>query len=172
MAASPVIKQIAGYSYVVFWGLILLLAGLGQQITPLDFIECLLPAILLVYALGWALRNTLGKHQQQGMKHIRSGEFQKAIPCFEQSYKFFANRPWLDKWRFLLMLSISQVSYREMAQNNIAFSYAQLGDGLQARAYYQRVLAEFPDSGLAEAALRLLDAGSGLGHFPARATPE
>lgn len=172
MATSPVIRQIAGYSYLVFWGLIWLLAWLGQQMTPLDFVECLFPAILLAYALGWVLRNTLGKQQQQGMRHIRNGEFQQAISCFEQSYTFFTNRPWLDKWRFLLMLSTSRISYREMALNNIAFSYSQLGDGLQARAYYQRVLTEFPDNGLAEAALRLLDAGSGLGHFPARTTPE
>jgi hypothetical protein len=44
-----------------------------------------------------------------------------------------------------------------MALANIAFCYGQLGNGVQCRYYYEKCLDLFPDSGLATAALRMLD---------------
>jgi hypothetical protein len=44
-----------------------------------------------------------------------------------------------------------------MALNNIAFCYGQLGNGNLSKEYYQKTLDEFPESGLAKAALRLLN---------------
>ncbi|HEX7447932.1 MAG TPA: hypothetical protein VF306_10325 [Pirellulales bacterium] len=54
-------------------------------------------------------------------------------------------------------MSSSAISYREMALCNIAFCYAQLGNGENAELYYRRTLDEFPDSGLADAALRMIE---------------
>ena len=45
-----------------------------------------------------------------------------------------------------------------MAICNIAFSYSQIGDGEQARSYYEKCLERFPESGLALTALRMTDA--------------
>lgn len=95
------------------------------------------------------------------MQLIRKGDFLNAIPHFEQSYTYFSEKIWLDKWRFVVMLSTSQMGYREMALNNVAFCYSQLGQGEQARDYYHQVLAKYPDNGLAQAALRMLDASRG-----------
>ena len=55
------------------------------------------------------------------------------------------------------MMSRSAMSYREMAQINIAFAYSQIGDSAKAKQYYQRALDEFPHSGMARAALRMID---------------
>jgi TolA-binding protein len=55
------------------------------------------------------------------------------------------------------MMSPSAISYREMALVNIAFSVSQLGQGTDAKEYYQRALDEFPNSAMAKAALRLIE---------------
>ena len=44
-----------------------------------------------------------------------------------------------------------------MALNNIAFAYGQIGDGKKAKEYYERLLTEFPRSGIAKAALKMID---------------
>lgn len=159
MAATPVVRQIAWNAYLVFVVFLGLATWLGTRFTPLTLHHNLVLALLLYYALGWLLRMRLGRYQNQGMKRVHQGEFLEAIPWFEKSYSYFTARPWLDKWRFWLMLSTSQMGYREMALNNIAFCYSQLGDGQQARTYYRQLLTEYPGNGLATAALRLLDAG-------------
>ncbi|MDU0369229.1 tol-pal system YbgF family protein [Hymenobacter endophyticus] len=161
MVKTPTVRNISWIAYVVFYGLIVLLAWLGTGISSLDFIQCLLPAMLAAYLLSWTLRTTLGRYQQRGMQLIRKDDFLNAIPHFEQSYAYFSEKKWLDKWRYILMLSTSQMEYREMALNNIAFCYSQLGQGESARRYYHQVLAEYPDNGLAQAALKMLDAGPG-----------
>ena len=56
-------------------------------------------------------------------------------------------------------MSASAMSYREMALCNIAFCYSQIGKGMKAIEYYQRVLKEFPNSGLAQSALRMIESG-------------
>ncbi len=44
-----------------------------------------------------------------------------------------------------------------MALNNIAFCYGQMGNGEKSREYYEKILQEFPGSGLAKTALRFLN---------------
>ncbi|RYZ22546.1 MAG: hypothetical protein EOO10_21625 [Chitinophagaceae bacterium] len=48
------------------------------------------------------------------------------------------------------------MSYREMALCNVAFCYSQIGEGKMAIDWYTRTLKEFPESGLAQTALRML----------------
>jgi len=45
----------------------------------------------------------------------------------------------------------------KMALINIAFAYGQIGSGEKAKEYYQRAQEEFPDSGMAAAALTLIE---------------
>ena len=52
------------------------------------------------------------------------------------------------------------MSYKEMALNNIGFCYSQIGQGKVSKEYYERTLKEFPDSGIAKVALRLLNSMS------------
>lgn len=82
-----------------------------------------------------------------------------AISYFQKSYDFFQRYSWLDRFGYLVLLNSSAISYREMALNNIAFSYGQAGDGENAKEYYEKTLLEFPNSTLACAGLNLLNAG-------------
>ena len=77
---------------------------------------------------------------------------------FEESYAFFKKYPWVDKYRYITVLSASKIPFGEMALNNIAFSYGQLGNRKKARAYYKQTLAEYPNSEIAQVALNLLNA--------------
>jgi hypothetical protein len=93
-----------------------------------------------------------------GVSLFRQERFADALPHFQRSYEFFTRHRWLDDWRFLTMLSSSRISYREMALLNVAFCYSQTGDGQRSRQCYQQALQEFPDSRMAQAALRMFEA--------------
>ena len=43
-----------------------------------------------------------------------------------------------------------------MALINIAFAYSQIGNGERSKEFYQRAQEEFPDSGMANAALNMI----------------
>ena len=49
------------------------------------------------------------------------------------------------------------MNYREMALCNIAFCYGQIGNGTKAIEFYQKTLVEFPENGIAESALKMLN---------------
>ncbi|MCZ4408797.1 hypothetical protein O3Q51_08260 [Cryomorphaceae bacterium 1068] len=110
--------------------------------------------------LSQFLRQTIAKEHRKGMASVKREDFKNAIPHFEQSYAFFKKYDWVDKYRFLTLLSSGKISYKEMALNNIAFCYGQMGNGKASKEYYERTLKEFPESGIAKAALRLLNSMS------------
>lgn len=62
----------------------------------------------------------------------------------------------IDKLRAFTLLSAARMSYREMGLCNIAFGLSQLGRGADAKAAYQRVLRDYPDNSLANAALAMI----------------
>ena len=75
----------------------------------------------------------------------------------QESYDFFTRCRWLDRYRAVTLMSLSAISYREMALINIAFAYSQIGDGGKAKEHYERALDDFPNSGMASAALKLIN---------------
>lgn len=109
----------------------------------------------LAYSIG--SRRIIPKAHRAGIALVKQQRFAEAIPKFQESFEFFERHPWIDRFRSITLMSPSAASYQEMALANIAFCYGQLGDGEQSRMYYQRCLERYPDSGLATAALRMLD---------------
>jgi tetratricopeptide (TPR) repeat protein len=108
--------------------------------------------------LSFCLRYSMSGAHRRGMNHFKLGDYAAAIPEFEVSYEFFSRHLWIDRYRFLTLLSSSRISYREMALANQAYCYGQIGEGEQARVLYEKANAEFPDREIAKAALRLMDA--------------
>ena len=90
------------------------------------------------------------------MRLVHKKEFQNAIPYFHKSYDFFNKHSWIDKYRYVTLLSSSKMCYREMALNNIAFCYSQIGEGDKAVEYYSQTLEEYPDNEMAKAALNFI----------------
>lgn len=108
------------------------------------------------FLISYGLRMFIPKLHNKGMKHVKKGEFAQAIPYFHQSYDFFEKNLWVDKYRFITVLSSSAMSYREMALTNIALAYTQLGELLKAKEFYEKTLVEFPKSVLAKDELALI----------------
>lgn len=109
---------------------------------------------------AFALREFIARAHRAGIRLTKQQRFEEAIPKFQESLAFFNRHPWVDQFRSLTLLSSSAMSYREMGLANIAFCYTQIGQGDEARRYYQKCLQQYPNSGLAMSALRMLDSVS------------
>lgn len=150
----PTVRQIAWISIVpqlLVMGIIMLI---WYQYNKSDF---LLYGAVTYLVISQLLRRIVAKDHRKGMSKVKLEKFEDAIPHFEKSYEFFKTNDWVDKYRFLTLLSSGRMTYKEMALNNIAFCYGQIGDGKLSKEYYERTLDEFPNSGMAKAGLRLLN---------------
>jgi len=115
-------------------------------------------SIYLAYSFG--SRAILARHHKSGVRRLRRRRWAEALPCFQRSQAFFERFPWLDRYRQLFLMSPSGASYHEMALLNQAACLVRLDRGFEARQLYERVLDLYPDSPVAEAALKAMAAGT------------
>ncbi|UIR57320.1 tetratricopeptide repeat protein [Sphingobacterium sp. SRCM116780] len=113
-------------------------------------------SVIIYLLLLIVLKTAVPLSHKKGMSLIKKGEFRKAIEKFENSVTFFTKNAWVDKFRYITILSSSKMCYREMALCNIAFCYTQTNEPTKARYYYEMVLREYPNNGLAIAALNAI----------------
>jgi len=151
---TPTIKQISWISIIPQLIVMGVIMSLWYLINPE---KALLFGALTYLAISFSLRNLIPKDHRNGMKKVKNGNFKEAISDFEKSYEFFNKNEWIDKNRFLTLLSSSRISYKEMALNNIAFCYGQIGNGIKSKEFYERTLKEFPESAIAKAGLNMLN---------------
>ena len=152
--STPTIRQTAWITIIPHLMIMGLFVLVWYQFFP--DVAFLLGALTYLI-LSFCLRMFIPTDQRKGMKNVRMGNYEAAMQDFEQSYDFFDRNEWLDKYRYITMLSSSKMAYKEMALVNIAFCYSQLGNGEKAREYYERTLTEYPANGMATAALKMLD---------------
>ena len=155
-SSPPVIRQISWVSVIPQLAILGMLILLMTQLVPRNGMVWG-ASIFLMYSFG--SRFLISRHHAKGMALIRENNFQDAIQKFLDSLAFFDRHPWIDRFRSIVLMSSSKISYTEMALANIAFCYSQIGDGASATAYYQKCLARFPNSSIANAALNMLSAG-------------
>ena len=152
-SGKPIIRQIAWISFIPNFILIALLYCLFCCITPP---ETTVYSVPLCYFLIVILLRNIPRAHRRAIKLFKAEQYAQAITEFQNSYDFFMERQWLDKYRYLLLLSSSRISYTEMALLNIAFCYTQIGEGALARVYFEKTLSQFPGSEMARSALRLI----------------
>lgn len=144
---------------VIFQVFMFFCAGILVYMTGLmpDFLISLFlgTAILVVYY--YLIRNTLNLDFARGIRSVKSGKFKDAASSFEKSASFFAKYPFLDTWRFIILLSSSQYGYREMALTNLGFVYAKLGDHILSKKNYEMCIELNPKNKSALAALSLIN---------------
>jgi tetratricopeptide (TPR) repeat protein len=119
-----------------------------------------IPALIgagVYIGLSVILKKTLARYNQRGMVYLKNGEFAEALKEFQQSYDVFSRYRWIDKWRYVILLSSNRMCFQEMALLNMAYCSAQLGLEEKARELYKRTLTEFPESAMARAAIQILD---------------
>lgn len=151
---APIVSQIAWISAIPqivilgFFIYLFFLLGVGFPFVfgPLTYL-----------VLSYGLKKLLTNNHQKGINAIKKGNFKDAIPHFEKSVEHFDQNSWVDKYRFLTVLSSSRMTYREMSLCNIAFCYAQTGNGSKAIEYYELALKDYPNNILAKAALKFVD---------------
>jgi len=115
---------------------------------------------LIYLSYSYGSRFLLLRYHRQGRKLTDQKNYTEAIQAFKLSYNFFSKYSWVDRFRYLTMMTPAHQSFREMALINIAYCYGQLGDKDQTKAYYERALREFPESVMAQSALDFIVTGS------------
>jgi len=126
----PTVRQVA---WIYFIPQLFLMGILIYTYQLLDFGEPILPGASTYIILSFGLKNLFSKSHRQGMKLVKQYKFKDAIPYFESSLDYFDKNRWVDKYRFLTLLSSSKMTYKEMGLCNIAFCYSQTGNGLKAK---------------------------------------
>ncbi len=149
----PIVNQFAWVSFVLQIIVIIIIVSLMNL---LKVENTVLWSSITYLLLSFILRTQIPKDQRKGIKLLSQGHFPEAIPYFQKSYDFFKKHNWLDKYRYLTLLSSSKMTYKEIALNNIAFCYGQTGDIEKSKEYYEKTLREFPDNSLAITALRFI----------------
>ncbi|MEP6789054.1 MAG: tetratricopeptide repeat protein [Acidobacteriota bacterium] len=109
----------------------------------------------LLYSVG--ARHFITRDHRAGIALVKQQRLEDAIARFQKSLEFLNRNSWIDRFRSIVLMSPSAASFREMALANIGFCYSQMGRGEEARTYYKKCLDLFPNSGLAAAALRMID---------------
>lgn len=115
-----------------------------------------LPVILVYWFIVYVLRNSISRAHRQGVALIKKNNFEQAIRHFQQSVAYFEQNSWIDKYRYVTLLSASRMTYREMGLCNIAFSFSQMGRGTEAKVLYNEILQQYPGNGIATTALRMM----------------
>jgi tetratricopeptide (TPR) repeat protein len=112
--------------------------------------------IIIYWIILILLRNLVAKAHRKGVALMKRNDFGQAIVYFQKSVDYFDENPWVDKYRYITLLSASRMTYREMGLCNIAFSLTQLGRGNEAKEIYSEIIEQYPENGTAIAALNML----------------
>ena len=150
----PIVKQV---SWVSLIPQIIILIALIYIARLLGFKNYDYIGIIFYIIFIYVLRFQIPKDHRRGIKLYKKHNFSEAIPFFQKSHDFFRKHSWVDKFRFITLMSSSRISYTEMALLNMAFCHSQIGNGKESKEIYVQVLKEFPNSEIAKASLRMFE---------------
>ena len=151
----PVVKQVGWLSLVPQLSVMGLLIAVCYLVSGAE--NAILYGALIYLGISFTFRNVVAKDHREGMRLVKHYNYVEAIPCFDKSYKYFTKNTWVDTYRYLTLLSSSKMCYRGMALCNIAFCYSQIGEGKKAAEFYRQTLETYPENGLAQSGLRMLE---------------
>jgi tetratricopeptide (TPR) repeat protein len=109
-----------------------------------------LMAAAAIYLL-WSILSkavALGPHRR-GLGFVARGLYEDAGREFSKSYERFCTNNWIDRYRVLILLDSSAVSYREMALINMGYAELRAGQVRDAWESYRKAFREFPGSAAA-----------------------
>lgn len=154
MANIPIIRQVAWLALIPQLLFMWLLVAVFYF---LSFEQFILFGAVSYLMVSFLLRNLIPTNHRKGIKLTKELKFQEAITEYEKSIQFFKKHSWLDKYRYLVLLNSSKMNFREMGLCNIAFCYGQIGNINKAEKYYNLVLTEFPENGIAQTGIRMIN---------------
>lgn len=166
ISKAPIVRQVAWLSIIPQLCFLLVLIYLAKRI---GFENAIFGGVALFIMVIFIVRYQIPKHHRKGIAFFKKKSFAEAIPHFKESYEFFKRNAWVDRFRFLTLLSSSSASYTEMALLNMAFCYSQIGNGKASKELYELTLSEFPDSEIAKASVKMFESAKNITEPPARA---
>jgi len=92
-----------------------------------------------------------------GIKLIKEAKFDQAIPFIQETIDYYTKNSWIDKFRFLLLISSSKKTFRETSICNLAYCYLQVGDIKKARSIYMNILEQYPMNNNAKSMLNTIN---------------
>ena len=155
---APTIRKIAWVSMmpqIAFLGLLCFSFYYMGMSSPLIW------AAGIYIMLSFGLKYLFARNHRNGIFRLQKEEYEQAFGYFQKSHDFFAKHEWMDKFRYLTLLSASKMWYREMALVNMAFCRAMQGKGAEAKELYEETLKFFPENSIARTALKFMEAGRG-----------
>ncbi len=150
----PLIKQVSLNSIALQILIVWAMMGLARHA---GFNDPFVPIAIVYLCLFIGLRKMIPKNHRRGVAFLRAKEYEKAAREFDASYRFFERHPWLDRFRYLTLLSASRISYREMALLNSAYCHGLIGDGRKMKEFYEKTLQQFPLSEIAKISLQMIE---------------
>jgi hypothetical protein len=114
----------------------------------------------VTYLIVWYVLRTIAfpKDVHKSIRLIKEGKLNEAVPYIERSIDFYTRHPWIDKYRFLLMVSSSKRGMRESSICNLGFCLLQTGNVSAAKEVYEDVLRQYPENTVAEIQLKTINA--------------
>ncbi len=112
---------------------------------------------LIYLTLSRLLKSLIPRNHRKGIQYIKESQYDLALVEFQKSFSYFSKHLWIDKYRYLVLLSSNRASFREMALINIAYCYGQLGDGERVVETYKKALELFPDSVIVRDGVKVLE---------------
>ena len=82
----------------------------------------------------------------KGTELIREAKFKDAIPYVQKTIDYYKQKPWVDKYRFWLLISSSKRSILESSTCNLAYCFLQIGEVNHAKQIYQNLLYDYPEN--------------------------
>ncbi|WP_221793457.1 tetratricopeptide repeat protein [Oceanobacter mangrovi] len=147
-SSKPTTQQVVWYTLFIHLGVMI---GFEVLFSWLQVSDAFTWSFVAYFALYLVLRRGVARHHRAGMSAAAHAEnFEQAMQHFQDSYDFFSRHLWIDKGRYLFLLSCSKPCYRELALVNIGSCLVQMGRGKEAIVAFERALQEFPDSELAK----------------------
>ena len=104
----PTIKQInwiAVILQILLIGIIIYVYRLLNIGDPFIF------GALTYLILSFGLKNLLSTDHRQGIKLVKQQKYADAIHYFKKSVDYFSKNAWVDKYRFLTLLSFSNITF-------------------------------------------------------------
>jgi len=92
-----------------------------------------------------------------GVSLMRQDKYEEAISFIEKDIHYFTERAWIDKFRFVLMISTSSRSFREISLCNKAYCLLQMERVKECTALYESVLAQYPGNVVARSQLNTIN---------------
>ncbi len=110
----------------------------------------------------WAARRLFLADLYQGVDYLKKGQFEQALVAFQAQYYVLESNSWVDRYRWLVLLSPTTYSFREVALLYQVAPYVQLGDKKRVMDATRECLRINPLNVFAHTRLELVEAAQSV----------